>query len=62
MLSRRFPDQAENLIMFISSTFDTTECKWALVDKEVYNIIWGINKLHQFLYGRSFTLNTNNKI
>ena len=47
--------------MFISSTFNSIQCKWAQVDKEAYAIIWAVKKLYQFVYGREFTLITDNR-
>ena len=61
VLSHIFSDGTERQIMFFSATFNSTQCKWAQVDKEAYAIVWAVKRLYQYVFGRKFELITNNQ-
>ncbi|XP_058827472.1 uncharacterized protein K02A2.6-like [Topomyia yanbarensis] len=61
VLSHIFPDGTERPLQYASQTLNRTQQRYSQVDKEAYAIIFGIRKFHQYLYGRKFTLETDNK-
>lgn len=61
VLSHIYPDGSERPIQYASQTLNSTQQKYAQVDKEVYAIIFGVKKFHQYLFGRKFILLTDNK-
>lgn len=61
VLSHIYPDGSERIIQCASNSLTETQKKYAQIDKEVYAIIFGIKKFHQFLYGNHFTLITDHK-
>ena len=46
---------------FASQKVTATEFNYFQIDKEVLALMFGINKLHKYLYGRHFTLVTHHK-
>ncbi|XP_062538906.1 uncharacterized protein K02A2.6-like [Armigeres subalbatus] len=60
-LSHLMPDGTERPIQFASQTLNRVQQKYMQVDKEAYAIIFGVKKFFQFLYGRKFTLITDNQ-
>ncbi|XP_058816755.1 uncharacterized protein K02A2.6-like [Topomyia yanbarensis] len=61
VLSHVYPDGTERPIQFASQTLSRVQQNYMQVDKEAYAIIFGVKKLFQFLYGRKFTLITDNQ-
>ncbi|CAB3228715.1 unnamed protein product [Arctia plantaginis] len=61
VLSHIMPDGTERPVMFASQTLNTTQRKWAQIDKEAYSIVFGVKRFFQFLYGRKFILFTDHK-
>ncbi|XP_062542178.1 uncharacterized protein LOC134210171 [Armigeres subalbatus] len=61
VLSHICPDGLERPIQFASQTLNATQQKYMQVDKEAYAIIFGVKKFFQYLYGRRFTLVTDNQ-
>lgn len=61
VLSHSYPDGSERPIMFASQTLSKTQQAYSQIDKEAYAIIFGIRKFYQYLFGRRFTLMTDNK-
>ena len=49
----------ERPIMFISSTLTKSEQNYAQIQKEALAILFGVRKLHKYIYGRRFTLVTD---
>lgn len=60
VLSQRKGD-IERPIAYASKTLDSTQKKYSQIDKEALAIIYGVDKFHQFLYGRKFEMITDHK-
>uniref|UniRef100_A0A182YRA0 RT_RNaseH domain-containing protein n=1 Tax=Anopheles stephensi TaxID=30069 RepID=A0A182YRA0_ANOST len=45
----------------MKSLLSGVENRYSQIDEKVYFITFGIRKFHQYLYGRKFTLTTDNK-
>ena len=55
------PTGEEKPIAFASATLNSSQRRWAQIEKEGYSIIFGLNKFRQYLYGRKFILVTDHK-
>ena len=51
----------ERPIAFASSTLSTAQKNYLQLDKEALSIIYELKRFHQYLYGRNFTIITDNK-
>ena len=54
-------DGLERAIAYVSHTLTSAEIQYSQLDKEALALILGIKKLHQFLYGCTFTIVTDHK-
>ncbi|XP_053698835.1 uncharacterized protein K02A2.6-like [Sabethes cyaneus] len=61
VLSHIYHDGPERPIQFASQTLNATQQAYKQVDREAYAIIFGVRKFYQYLYGRRFTLITDNE-
>lgn len=61
VISHKMPDGSEKPIQFASQTLNTCQRKWSQIDREAYAIIFGVKKFFDYLYGREFTLFTDNR-
>ncbi|XP_055589292.1 uncharacterized protein K02A2.6-like [Uranotaenia lowii] len=61
VLSHQYPDGCERPLQYASQTLSRTQQRYSQIDKEAYAIIFGVRKFQQYLYGRKFTLITDNK-
>lgn len=61
VLSHIYKDGVERPIQFASQTLSPTQQRYSQIDREAYAIIFGIRKFYQYVYGRKFTLVTDNK-
>ena len=59
VISHILPDGEERPIALASRTLTKSERKYGQIDKEALSIIFGIEKFHQYLYGRKFILVTD---
>ena len=48
-------------VMFVSRALTGSERNYQNLERECLATIWGMEKLHYFLYGKEFTLETNQK-
>ena len=51
----------EKPVMFISRTLTEHEKNYSQIEKEGLCVVWALNRLKQFLYGRKFKIVTDNK-
>ena len=51
----------EQPIAFASKALTTTEQNYAQIEKELYAILFGCRRFHQYLYGREVTVHTDHK-
>lgn len=51
----------ERPVAYVSRSLNEAERNYSQIDKEALSIIFSLEKLHQFLYGRQFLLRTDHK-
>lgn len=61
VLSHVMPNGEEKPIALASRTLNKAELNHAQLEREALSIFFGVGKFHQYLYGRNFTLLTNNR-
>lgn len=61
VLSHTFADGTEKPIQYASQTLSDVQKRYSQIDREAYAIIFGVKKFYQFIFGRRFTLITDNK-
>ena len=61
VLAHEMPDGSERPIAFASRTLTPAEKKYSQLDKEGLAMVFAVQKFHQFLYGRHFTIFTDHK-
>jgi len=61
VLAHVFPDGSERPIAFASRSLSASEVNYHQLDREALGIVFGVTKFHMYLYGRKFTLVTDNK-
>ena len=61
VLSHVFPDGLERPVAYASRTLTQSERGYSQLEKEALSLVYGVNKFHQFIYGRPFTLVTDHK-
>ena len=60
VLAHRMPDGPEKPIGFVSRTLTKAEKNYAQIEREELACIYGIKRFHSFIFGRLFTLITDN--
>ena len=55
------PGESERAILYASRVLKPTEGNYAQIEREGLSVVYCVKKLHQFLYGRKFTLVTDHK-
>ena len=61
VLSHHFEGGFDRPIAFASRTLAPAERKYSQLDKEALAIVFGVDKFHQYLYGRHFTILSDHK-
>ena len=61
ILSHIMPGGIEQPTAYASQTLSTAECNYSNLDKEALAIIFGVNKFHQYCYGRPFKIQSDHK-
>ena len=59
VLSHQYPDGTEQPIAYASRTFLPSERNYVQIEREALSLVFGIQKFHQYIYGRKFTLITD---
>lgn len=61
VLSHKLKDGSERMVACVSRTYSKFEANYATVHKEALACYYGIFKFQEYLYGRKFTLQTDQK-
>lgn len=61
VLFHRYEDGSERPIAYASKVLTRSQKNYAQIHKEALSIIYGLNKFHQFLYGRKLVIVTDHK-
>ena len=61
VLAHTMEDGTERPIAYISRTLSNAERNYAQIEKEGLAIVYAVKKLHQYLYGREFTIVSDHK-
>ena len=61
MLLHQLPDNSEQPVAYASRTLSPAEVKYSQLDKEALSIVYGVKNIHQYLYGRKFTILSDHK-
>ena len=61
VISHKFPDGTERPVAHASRTLTSTERNYSQLEKEALALVYGVQKFHQYLYGRQIVLVTDHK-
>jgi len=61
IISHILPDGSEKPISYASRTLSASERNYAQLEKEVLLLVYGVQKFHSYIYGRSFSLYIDHK-
>lgn len=61
VMSHVYPDGSERPIEFHSRTLTEAERRYSQIEKEALSIVWGVQKLHRYIYARPFSIVTDHK-
>lgn len=58
---KQLQGQVDRVIAYISTTFNSAEIKYSVLDKELAAIRWAVKRLRPFLWGRRFVVYSDHK-
>lgn len=61
VLSQKDSNGVERPVYFLSRKLSDNEKVYSATEKEFLAVLWGVERLHQYLYGRSFTIRTDHQ-
>ena len=61
VLSHRMPDGQEKPVGFVSRTLTDAEKNYSQIEKEGLACVFGVQRFHDYVYGHTFTLQTDHK-
>ena len=61
VISHEVPDGKEHPVAFTSRTQASAEQSYSQLEREALGIVFRVTKFHQYIYGRQFTLITDNR-
>ena len=56
VLSHKLPDGIQRPIGYLLRSLSPAERNYSIIEKKAVAVIVGVNKFHQFLYGKKFTV------
>ena len=56
-----YPDQTVRPVGYVSRALSKAEGRYSQTEREALAIVFAVRRLHQYLYGRKFTLRTDHK-
>ncbi|CAM4550735.1 unnamed protein product [Lepidochelys olivacea] len=59
VLMQEGPDQEFHPVVFLSKKLSERESHWSAIEKECYAIVYALEKLHPYVWGRRFHLQTD---
>jgi transposase InsO family protein len=54
-------DGVDRPIAFVSKSFNQTQKNWAVIDRELYAIIYSLERFRHYIYGATFVLDTDHR-
>ena len=51
----------ERPIQYLSHHLSPSQCRWPIIEKEMFSIVFAVQKFRPFLYGNKFTVRTDHK-
>ena len=62
VLAHQMEDGTEHLISYVSRALTPVEKRYSQVDKEARATVFGVKQYHQYLYGCTFSIYSDNKL
>ena len=51
----------ERVIQYVSHALSAPQCRWTVIEREAYAVVYAIQKLRTYLYGAQFTVYTDHR-
>ena len=56
-----YPDNSRRPVVYVSRALSSAEPHYSQSEREALAIVFAVHRLHQYIYGRRFTLRTDHK-